>query len=315
MHGISINEAITKLMEQYNLKIDDIWRNQYQEILRNNIELINNINEWKEQYPKLYNCIYRISYDLISKLQYAIEHTKLRSLENTPVFYGSLREFERIAKKKPHLQKHNGQNIKIDRYCLLGLIKKIDMSELSETIQQSIEEYEVKGKHIGIYHIPEYTEEVLNYAESIARTLNQSGVRLKGISRPLITDIFGEEKAKEIYPQVNFDKTNEKNDTFYHALEPILLKQITQQHYTTVSQIIEELKINYDWSTVTDRRAKKYLPGLLIKHKLIEAQSNKILKEKYQMESKGYPKIIIKQVENSAENSSDVITLENEVAA
>ena len=84
-------------------------------------------------------------------------------------------------------------------------------------------------------------------------------------------------------------------------MEPILLKQITQQQYTTVKQIIEELKMDYDWSTVTDRRTKKYLPGLLIKHKLIEVQSNKILKETYNIDSVGYPKIIIRKPDETEE--------------
>ena len=288
-------------MEQYNLQIEDTWREEYIEILTKNIELINNIDDWKSRYPYLYNCIFRIKYDLISKLEYAVEKTTLRSTNNTPVFYGSLREFERIAKRNQNIEIHNGQNIKVDRYCLLGLMRKIDISELSNTIQQSIEDKRINGNHIGIYHIPEYTEDRLKSAESIARTLKQSGVRLKGISRPLIKDIFGEDKAREIYPPANFEETTEDNDSFCHALEPILLKQIVKQRYTTVSQIIEELKMDYDWSTVTDRRTKKYLPGLLIKHNLIEVQSNKILKEKYKLESAGYPKIIIRQTEESNE--------------
>ena len=301
LYGISRISAITKLMKQYNLQIDDTWREEYREKLTSNIELINNIDEWKSHYPELYNSIFRIKYDLIYKIEYAIKKTQLRSKDDTPVFYGSLREFERIAKKNQSLVKHNGQNIKVDRYCLLGLMKKIDISELSTTIQTSIEDKRTNGNHIGIYHIPEYTKGMLSHANSIARTLKQLGVRLKGISRPLIEDIFGKEKAKEVYPQANFEESNEENDSFCHSLEPILLKQITKQKYTTVKQLLQELIMDYDWLTVTDRRTKKYLPGLLIKHNLIEVQSNKILKEKYNLESVGYPKIIIRKAEETEE--------------
>ena len=46
---------------------------------------------------------------------------------------------------------------------------------------------------------------------------------------------------------------------------------------------------------MTDRRVKKYIPGLLMKHNLKELVVNKELKGKYSIESKGYPKIIVRK--------------------
>ena len=50
---------------------------------------------------------------------------------------------------------------------------------------------------------------------------------------------------------------------------------------------------DYDWHTVADRRVRRCLPLLRMQHHLSEITANKKLKEKYQIESKGYPRIIV----------------------
>ena len=94
-----------------------------------------------------------------------------------------------------------------------------------------------------------------------------------------------------------------------------MLEEIGNNGYTTTYEIKERLMGATTWKSVNDRRVKEHLPGLLVKHNMVEINANKKLKEQYGIDSKGYPKIIIKQVENSVGNSSDISRLEKEVAA
>ena len=50
-------------------------------------------------------------------------------------------------------------------------------------------------------------------------------------------------------------------------------------------------------------------------HVCVWYSQNKILKEKYQIDSKGYPKIIVRQVEKSVENDSEKLQSKEVVAA
>ena len=94
------------------------------------------------------------------------------------------------------------------------------------------------------------------------------------------------------------------------------MEEITQKGYTTTAEVKERLMGTKTWKSIHDRRVKEHLPGLLEKHKLVEITANKLLKEKYNIDSKGYPKIIIlKQDNNSAENHSVSSGLKEVVAA
>ena len=63
------------------------------------------------------------------------------------------------------------------------------------------------------------------------------------------------------------------------------------------------------------------MPGLLKKHNLIEITANKKLKEKFRIESRGYPKIILPEhdynnIRNEpAENYLDAAMIEEGVSA
>ncbi len=60
-----------------------------------------------------------------------------------------------------------------------------------------------------------------------------------------------------------------------------------------VKGIVEQLQQEHDWKQVTDRRVKKYIPGLLQELGLIEITANNVYKDKYKLDFMGYPKIII----------------------
>ena len=317
---ITEGQAVIKLMKYYNIDIDDSnWKDEEDAKYIDNIKIISQCSEWKEIYPDLYRCINRIKNDLLSKILFAKDHIQLRTSSGKSLFYCSLREFERVYKQNPYLEDQNRQNERVDRYCLLGLMEKIDESEIPYGIYRNMQE--VKGKkrfkyRVQCYHIPEYTPELLQKADEIARIAKEKGIKLNSITKNSVRDVFGGNIARRLYPQSEDIKPSESGMKFLTSVEKVLLEEISMKGYTTTSIVKDRLQGSATWKSVHDRRVKEHLPGLLEKHKLVEITVNKLLKEKYKIDSKGYPKIIIlEQNKNSAEKKPDASILKETVAA
>ena len=305
-HQVDEGKAVKMLMEQFNIEIDKSWIKEQKEIINKNISIIEKIH--KNTYPDLHRCIGRIKRDLISKLEFAGDKIKLQNSEGVPLFFCSLRQFEKVAGKILLSGHHNGQNLKVDRYCLLGLMKKLQDEEIGKTLlseaisqKQSLEggstedEKCVVTYRIQFYSIPAYTDEVLAQANQTARILKEHGIRMNSISWDTVYQVFGLEKVKEVYPQVDKEDISDSGREFMDKVEAVLVGHVEAKGYSKVSNIVAGMQEEYDWKTVTDRRVKKYIPGLLMKHNLKEVVVNKELKGKYSIQRKGYPKIIVRK--------------------
>lgn len=72
------------------------------------------------------------------------------------------------------------------------------------------------------------------------------------------------------------------------------MKDISKQGYTTESDICKYLMQYYNYGESGAKRLIKVnVPEILDKYDLVRIKSNKELKEKYTVKSKGYPYIII----------------------
>jgi len=294
---ISKTKALLKLMEHYQIKLDSSWKENTKQILERNLQKIVHSENWKEQYPDLYRCVARVSKDLVSKLEYAQDHLCLQSSDGTGVFFCSLREFERLSSKLPYLDEKGRQNQRVDRYCLLGLLHKIHPDQIPWGLWYGLQE--VRGKKgyrywTQVYSVPEYTDDLFQQANSIAKQMKDAGVRMNAISRDLILEVFGKEKALEVYPQSDEEQISEQGQKFRQEVGAILHRLLEDKGYTTVTELVEQVHHNRTWISVTDRMVKKYLPGLLREYDLIETITTKILKEKLKITRKGYPKVILK---------------------
>lgn len=302
------SEAIFTAMKLFNIELDKGWKSEQENILKQNITTIENIGDYQEQYPSLYSCIHRIQADLISKIEYAKEHVALKSCDNQFMFICSLRKFQELATNGLCVKDDVGrQNERVDRYCLLGLMRKLPDKEIPcNLLENAYEQREaiqntcspngkVNTPRTQFYSIPEYTPELFKEADAIAKKLKEAGARMNSISYDLIRDVFGEDKAREVYPQINRKEMSSGGKKISGKVESILLRDLEQKGYSQVCHIVAEMQKEYDWKTVTDRRVKKYVPGLLRKHNLMEITANGQLKEKYTINSAGFPKIIIHQ--------------------
>jgi hypothetical protein len=293
--NISEAKALLKLMEYYQIQLDSSWKDNAKSIFEKNIQRILHAEDWKEQYPDLFRCIGRIKMDLVSKLEYARNHVFLQSSDGTALFICSLREFERLSSGLPYMEELGRQNQRVDRYCLLGLMHKVHSDHIPWGLWYGLQEVRGKKRYqywTQVYSVPEYTEELFQQADLIARKLKESGVRMNAISKDLVLSIFGKEKAIEVYPQSE-DQISERGKQFQDEVRGILLRMIHGNGYAMVLDLVEHVHQNKVWFNVTDRRVKKYLPGLLVEMDLVEVVSNRGLKECLHIDSKGFPKVII----------------------
>jgi hypothetical protein len=219
------------------------------------------------------------------------------------MFICSLQEFEKV--RRGLLAKDYGrQNERIDRYCLLGLMRKLPDDEVTKGILFNAYEQRRKIQKASkipnmartqIYTFPEYNNEILMEANRIAEQVKMRGIRMNSISWDVAYEIFGEKKAKEMYPQRQFSGLTKNGKLFKEHVESVLLEDLGSRGYSRVSKIVDRLRQNFNWSRVTDRRVKKYIPGLLVKHDLIEIYSNKTIKVRINIFDAGYPRIIIRR--------------------
>ena len=173
-------------------------------------------------------------------------------------------------------------------------------AKLHQNCQHGVNQKKISNRQhrVQFYVIPPYTSEIFNEAENVAKGLNKQKIRLKGISRKLILDVFGEQVANRVYPQCRDLPHATGEDIFTLQVLDAMFNGIKSKDYTTVKEIHDQLLQNYDWTQVTERRIYRILPGLLSVHGLKEVFANSELKAKYGIQSDGYPKIIIRTVEN-----------------
>ena len=309
----STQQAIAHLMSHYKIEIDESWKKETEKIMNENINIIENITQYRGKYPNLYGCLNRIRKDLISKLKFCREHISLLSATGEPMFICSLSQYERIRTGWSRDGDIGRQNERIDRYCLLGLMRKLPDEEINNALLHNT--YDLRARLQGVaagrsrkktnmprtqyYSIPAYHDEVLRQADTIAAQLKELGIRMNAISRDVIMEVFGQNKARDIYPQAKFNGLSKSGKTIKEKIEAILMQMIKQQGYCRIGDVVKKIQEEYDWKQVTDRRVKKYVPGLMTKHHLQEVYANKKIREQYNIDSPGSPKVIMKKTDGA----------------
>jgi hypothetical protein len=303
-YSTNVSESIGILMKYYGIEEDKDWIMNQKEKISKNISIIKDIDQLKSQYTDLHRVINRVASDLLSKLTFAENMVKLKTTRNENIIIASLSTFQKLSYSNSREGDIGRQNERIDRYCLLGLMRKLSNDEVNSSLLKNANEQRnklAKTKNIRnmyrtqFYTIPEYTPELLKEADKIARTIKEKGILLNAISRDLILQIFGVETAQGIYPQVQTDAISKKGSEFESQVKAILLELMEAHGYCSVKSIVEILQGKYNWKTVTDRRVKKYLPSLIAQLGFKEVVANKTLKEKLNITAEGFPKLIIKK--------------------
>jgi len=300
--------AARLLMKHYGLRLNrQEWINENGAILNQNIELVRNLR--RDEYPHLYSVLSRIREDLVSKLRVAIDLMQKEplSINFRPAFFFSLRGF---AQRKKHLsflpRYHNKQSKKIDRYCLLGLMQKLADDQIPQDLLDKARRIQEEHGHryrVQFYAFPHYTPELFRTADTLAQTLKEQKVRLRGLSRGLIQDVFGPEAANRVYPLCRNQPCVESSTALAHQVLDAVWEGINRNGYTTLGLIAERVRQEDQSWAVTLERVSRLLPGLLSRGGLKEVYATKAMKEQYNIDSHGYPRIIVR-VDVTAESES-----------
>lgn len=324
------SEAIGILIKHFGLKEDTSWIEDQREMLGRNIEVICNLDNHKDRYPNLYHMIGRVRNDLLTKLEHARKTVALRTTNNENLVICSLRYFHELGSRWCNGRELGRQNERIDRYVLLGLMRKLPDESINKSVLERANEVRdslkkqmdanqrykestsgTKGDResdvyrIQVYSIPEYTDLLLTKAEEIAKKCRESGIKMNSISRDMILLVFGEKKSREVYPQVDSCELSPSGKDLMKEIEKELLHDIGKKGYTKESELVKQLHRFDKWESLTSRRVRKYIPALMIKHDLVQVSANKQLKTDLNIDSRGYPRILIKKSTPTVSESPD----------
>lgn len=295
----SNSKAILYLAKKYKLEIQDEWRSEQKAILLDNLDIILDTEALKELYPNLHRVTRQMAYDLSYKLDHALEHLSVEeySHDGCVVFFGSLRYFEMVRKRATEMSKgHRSHNKRIDRYCLLGLMHKLSDEQVPEKLLKEakrIKKMRRMGRRMQFYSFSSYTPELLAEAERRAEILSSSRLSMRGIGPQSVVKLFGEELAKEIYPQEKDLSLSDEARKFKAELSNAVSAAVKDKGYATKTDMLEVLVKQYGYKRSTSDRIEMHLPDVLTELKLVRTKCSKVLKQKYGIMSKGYPVIII----------------------
>lgn len=158
------------------------------------------------------------------------------------------------------------------------------------------------GKHVNFYSIPSWVIQQLNTIEKKGLNWKSKGYRVDGISFDMFYRSEGFDVASTLYPQYKKKKneygdivnrtTTQASDERTLKISGVILDCIQRKGYCTEKEVVYILGNEYRYE-VTETQLKRSLCEILDSYGLQKVKANKILKERFNITSDGYPNIII----------------------
>ena len=299
-------EAMNFIKAVYNLElIESNWTVQQQQIL---IDAINYLDtdEFKETFPDLDRRISRWKQKLKSILMSFIPLiNEDLQIDGKPLFYASYTQLQTVTDTRSREQ----MSRMLTQLAALKLLNKPSDDEIPEaTLQKSKTIAKEHGfrKHVSYYVVGDYGVNGLSQSEEMAKLLKANNVRAMGVSRELFIRTFGDKTegidVDKLFPQFQYENkrgTSKRSDKLTLEISMLIVDRIERQGYTTEKEVVETMSGDYKESTI-DRQLKKCLQEVMDTYGLERVRADKTLKEKYQIDSKGFP-FIIRQMEQTAQ--------------
>ncbi len=215
-----------------------------------------------------------------------------KELNGNVIFYASVRQIAEMVRKK---------NISVvQRYikalAYFGLLRILDDSEVPKSFLNAAVSTRIrKGRNqrVAFYEIPVWDFDTIRQ-RSISWKENH--YRIGGMSYEMLVRGDGYDVAAEVFPQFK-NKTNEhtgeivqrkptaRSNRITERLTDKIIGQIQQKGYCLLAEM------HTTWGE--KEQLLKSLGEILTSNNLTRVRCNKQLKERYDIESKGYPMIII----------------------
>lgn len=284
-------KAINFIKSVYGIElIESDWQKEQKEILQANIDYLLS-NQMQEEYPELYKRIKNYIPLLVVLHNIAMNNVKDENIIDSE----DVTFFSSLSNIMNELQSNN-HNVtdRINLFALLELIKKLDITEIPEHLLNRAKHEAAKKKQnylVNFYSIPSYSDEKLNDADDMARLFIEKNMTMKGWSRELLLRTFGKAVADKVYPQFKNIGISESSYKFEKKFTELLLDIINKQGYATEKQCLDILE---GYKGLNHVRMKRVLQEVIEKHDLKRIRCNKEIKEKFKVDSEGYPFIIVK---------------------
>lgn len=158
------------------------------------------------------------------------------------------------------------------------------------------------GKHVNFYSIPSWVIQQLNTIEKKGINWKAKGYRVDGISFDMFYRSEGFDVASTLYPQYKKKKneygevvnrtTTQASDERTLKISGVILDCIQRKGYCTEKEVVYILGNQYRYE-LTETQLKRSLCEIMDSYGLQKVKANKVLKEKFNISSDGYPNIII----------------------
>ena len=301
--------AVEFIKEIYNLSVKE---SQWSIEQRENIDMmISNItlNTFKELCPQADKNIRNAKDTFLMMLSIARNNIYSEKFSNND---GEIVFFVTNKKLAESMGKGNSQKKidKVSKYIKMlvyhDLIRILDDSQVPKEILAKAIRYsgtdKRAGNHVSFYAIPSWVVQQLNNVESNGIRWKEKGYRLAGISYDMFYRSEGYEVASSLYPQYKKRKneyceivnrtTTKASDERSMKIAEVILSCIQEKGYCTEKEVICILGSEYRYK-VAETQIKKCLNEIMDTYGLKKVKANKNLKERFQIQSEGYPNIII----------------------
>ncbi len=280
--------AIRKLVEYFHIELkDSTWINEQNKRFENNIVLLNNLKERKDEFPYL-NRIIRFGYPILMHiLEIGKNNISNRyfSVNGESLFFLSNRYLaKKIKKDTPNINKY------INLFCTLGLLHKIPYKHLNQNLRKTALRISKENSHncITFYTVPDYIE-AFNIANKRAKIMLEYRFTIKSMSKKYLENCFGKEFANKIY-LVNV-KESKQSENIRNAIEDFILNQIKKYGYCTKDMLMtHRLKVDncYISKGVKEYEFRRILPDVMQKYDLVYKKANKNINKALGIDTKKY---------------------------
>lgn len=287
-------QAINFIKSVYGIKlIETEWQKEQKEILQANKDYLYS-GLMADEFPQLYKRIRNYIPILIMINDIAMNNVYDESISDSDkvIFFASIRYIANALNTKDIKRLTERLNL----FVFLELIEKLSVEDIPEHMLKEAKHQAAlkkQNKLVSYYSIPSYNDSLLEQAQNNAILFEDKNMTMKGWSRELLIRNFGEDSdiVNRVYPQYKGKKLTKSSEEFAETFDMLIVGIIEYKGYATEKEIIKMLEGYKEFNKV---KIKRVLQETIEKHNLKRIRCNGEIKKQYNMDTNGYPFIIVK---------------------
>jgi hypothetical protein len=308
-------KAYKFMREIFNIEIQETeWQKEQKEIIEANLRALD-MGELEKECPITYKNISRNIKYLRQLLYIAKDNVYSENLtdnEDNVIFFAS----NKFICDKLGMSCNSAIEVtkKNALFVYHYLLNKLDDKDIPEDILKKSQAISANSgnrhqKRVSYYSFPSYSTLLFKDIEEQGQKWIDNNYSMTGISREMFYRVEGSEIANKLYPQhkqvvenkqiVNRTTTSKSNERTDEIVK-IIFSILEIQPYVAEKYIVDELSASGDVKTSkkeSEKQLKKSLQEILLTYNLQRVRCNKEIKKLYNVDSEGYPFIIVKNVE------------------